>query len=127
MIFSCKRNKVGANNAINSDVQKRRFALLLHAGYGGRYAPKHFPQTQHIKHSMSGRSLSSKPFKSSAVYSASVSKLERLQSPPPPQSESNRNLPILALLQFGQWCISSSCGTTHHSSRPPSSAPEFTR
>lgn len=26
-----------ANNAINSDVQKRRFALLLHAGYGERY------------------------------------------------------------------------------------------
>ena len=24
------------NNAINSDVQKRRFALLLHAGYGER-------------------------------------------------------------------------------------------
>ena len=31
------RNKVAANNAINSDVQKRRFALLLHAGYGERY------------------------------------------------------------------------------------------
>ncbi len=26
------------NNAINSDVQKWRFALLLHAGYGKRYA-----------------------------------------------------------------------------------------
>ena len=26
------------NNAINSDVQKRRFALLLHAGYGERWA-----------------------------------------------------------------------------------------
>ena len=26
------------NNAINTDVQKRRFALLLHAGYGERYA-----------------------------------------------------------------------------------------
>ncbi len=25
-----------ANNAINADVQKRRFALLLHAGYGER-------------------------------------------------------------------------------------------
>jgi hypothetical protein len=24
------------NNAINSDVQKRRFAMLLHAGYGER-------------------------------------------------------------------------------------------
>jgi len=24
------------NNAINSDMQKRRFALLLHAGYGER-------------------------------------------------------------------------------------------
>ena len=24
------------NNAINADVQKRRFALLLHAGYGER-------------------------------------------------------------------------------------------
>ena len=27
-----------ANNAINADVQKRRFALLLHAGYGEGYA-----------------------------------------------------------------------------------------
>ncbi len=27
---------VTPNNAINSDVQKRRFALLLHAGYGER-------------------------------------------------------------------------------------------
>jgi hypothetical protein len=27
----------GVHNAINADVQKRRFALLLHAGYGGRY------------------------------------------------------------------------------------------
>jgi hypothetical protein len=26
------------NTAINSDVQKRRFALLLHAGYGERYS-----------------------------------------------------------------------------------------
>jgi hypothetical protein len=26
-----------ANNAINSDVHKRRFALLLPAGYGERY------------------------------------------------------------------------------------------
>ena len=26
------------NNAINSDVQERRFALLLHAGYGERWA-----------------------------------------------------------------------------------------
>ena len=26
------------NNAINSDVQKRRFALLSHAGYGERWA-----------------------------------------------------------------------------------------
>jgi hypothetical protein len=26
------------NNTINADVQKRRFALLLHAGYGERYA-----------------------------------------------------------------------------------------
>lgn len=26
------------NNAINPDVQKRRFALLLPAGYGERYA-----------------------------------------------------------------------------------------
>lgn len=26
------------NNTINSDVQKRRFALLLHAGYGERWA-----------------------------------------------------------------------------------------
>jgi hypothetical protein len=25
-----------SNNTINSDVQKRRFALLLHAGYGER-------------------------------------------------------------------------------------------
>ncbi len=28
--------KMIPNNAINSDVQKRRFALLLHAGYGER-------------------------------------------------------------------------------------------
>ena len=28
------------NNAINSDVQKRRFALFLHAGYGERYAAR---------------------------------------------------------------------------------------
>lgn len=27
-----------ANNAINADGQKRRFALLLPAGYGQRYA-----------------------------------------------------------------------------------------
>ena len=27
------------NNTINPDVQKRRFALLLHAGYGERYVP----------------------------------------------------------------------------------------
>jgi hypothetical protein len=27
-----------ANNAINTDVQKRRFASLLHAGYGERSA-----------------------------------------------------------------------------------------
>jgi len=26
-----------ANNTINSDVQKRCFALLLRAGYGGRF------------------------------------------------------------------------------------------
>lgn len=26
-----------ANNTINSDAQKRRFALLLRAGYGERY------------------------------------------------------------------------------------------
>ena len=31
---------MAANNAINSDVQKRRFALLLHAGYGKRYTPE---------------------------------------------------------------------------------------
>jgi hypothetical protein len=29
--------KESPNNAVNSDVQKRRFALLLHAGYGERY------------------------------------------------------------------------------------------
>jgi hypothetical protein len=29
-------NMSTANNTINSDVQKRRFALLLHAGYGER-------------------------------------------------------------------------------------------
>jgi hypothetical protein len=29
-------NALIANNAINADVQKRRFALLLHAGYGER-------------------------------------------------------------------------------------------
>ena len=28
--------KMIPNNTINSDVQKRRFALLLHAGYGER-------------------------------------------------------------------------------------------
>jgi len=28
--------KMPPNNAINTDVQKRRFALLLHAGYGER-------------------------------------------------------------------------------------------
>jgi hypothetical protein len=27
-----------ANNAINSDLQKRHFALLLHVGYDERYA-----------------------------------------------------------------------------------------
>jgi hypothetical protein len=26
-----------ANNAINADVQEPRSAMLLHAGYGGRY------------------------------------------------------------------------------------------
>jgi hypothetical protein len=26
------------NNAINADAQKRRFALLLHTGYGVRWA-----------------------------------------------------------------------------------------
>ena len=31
-----RKPKVQPNNAINSDVQKRRFALLFHAGYGGR-------------------------------------------------------------------------------------------
>lgn len=31
-------NKTPHNNPINSDVQKRRFALLLHASYGERYA-----------------------------------------------------------------------------------------
>lgn len=31
------------NNAINADVQKRRFALLLHADYGERYMAS-FPQ-----------------------------------------------------------------------------------
>jgi hypothetical protein len=29
-------NPMSPNNAINADVQKRRFALLLHAGYGER-------------------------------------------------------------------------------------------
>ena len=29
---------ISPNNAINTDVQKRRLALLLHAGYGERYA-----------------------------------------------------------------------------------------
>ena len=32
-LLLCKR-KSFSNNAINADVQKRRFALLLHAGYG---------------------------------------------------------------------------------------------
>jgi len=27
---------ISPNNTINSDVQKRRFALFLHAGYGER-------------------------------------------------------------------------------------------
>ncbi len=31
------------NNTINSDVQKRRFALLLHAGYGERSASSFVP------------------------------------------------------------------------------------
>ncbi len=31
------------NDAINSDVQKRHFALLLHAGYGERYAFRSSP------------------------------------------------------------------------------------
>lgn len=30
------------NNAINPDVQKRRFALFLHASYGERYAVRIF-------------------------------------------------------------------------------------
>lgn len=29
-----------ANNTINSDAQKRRFALLLYAGYGERWETK---------------------------------------------------------------------------------------
>ena len=29
-------NSMKHNNAINTDEQKRRFALLLHAGYGER-------------------------------------------------------------------------------------------
>jgi hypothetical protein len=32
-----QNHNIRANNAINSDVQKRRLALLLHAGYGERY------------------------------------------------------------------------------------------
>ncbi len=31
-----KSAEMQPNNTINSDVQKRRFALLLHAGYGER-------------------------------------------------------------------------------------------
>ena len=31
-------NNKSPNSAINADVQKRRFALLLHAGYGERWA-----------------------------------------------------------------------------------------
>ena len=31
-----QKQKIWANNAINAAVQKRRFALLLHAGYGER-------------------------------------------------------------------------------------------
>ena len=31
---------MSSNNAINSDGQKRRFALLLHAGYGERWASR---------------------------------------------------------------------------------------
>ena len=34
----CYMQTAMPNNAINSDVQKRRFALLLHAGYGERDA-----------------------------------------------------------------------------------------
>jgi len=37
-----------ANNAINSDVQKRRFALLLHAGYGERWV-RSFPFAYHLR------------------------------------------------------------------------------
>lgn len=33
-------NRVMSNNAINADGQKRRFALLLPAGYGESYARK---------------------------------------------------------------------------------------
>jgi hypothetical protein len=36
LAIECK--KLMPNNAINSDVSKRRFALLWHAGYGERYA-----------------------------------------------------------------------------------------
>jgi hypothetical protein len=35
-MFKMLNQTTRANNAINSDVQKRRFALLLHAGYGER-------------------------------------------------------------------------------------------
>jgi hypothetical protein len=31
-----RENRLMANNAINSDVQERRFALLLPVGYGER-------------------------------------------------------------------------------------------
>lgn len=34
LAIECK--KLMPNNAINSDVSKRRFALLWHAGYGER-------------------------------------------------------------------------------------------
>ena len=36
------------NNAINTDVQKRRFALLLHAGYGERYLYKRIAMNKTI-------------------------------------------------------------------------------
>lgn len=34
------------DNTINSDVQKRRFVLLLYAGYGKRYTPENIGKNE---------------------------------------------------------------------------------
>jgi len=40
LLIRSKRISEDPNNAINSDAQKRRFALLLRAGYGERWASR---------------------------------------------------------------------------------------